>query len=185
MGLRERLAALDDRFLPPGHRERVRPTARFIVAVMAVSVAATILAIQLTRSDPLQPLGFNCVAPEQPVVERILATTVDGGRGVGGVGSQQASGSWTSSGTTVVEVTCTKLSTRQLVSTAIGPGDEGVIPGEPLAVLSESSQDGFASEIRFLHDEAEIRIALAEPVGPSESRALVESWLRLVALFDS
>ncbi len=181
MKLWDRLRALDERFVPD--RSGARPPSRNRVMIAAGVVAlaalgATALARQL--GEPAPPLGFHCVQPAQPVVERILDLSVDGSGGVGGSASQEATAYWAAGGEQVVLVTCTSMAEGELAEAAPTEGDPGIVPGSPPLLLGDSERTGFASEVRFRHDHATVVIELSEAVGGTEARDLVTSWLEQV-----
>lgn len=95
MRLGERLRRLDDRLLPRRAVQSPRPSGRWFAALLVSGVVGTAVGVVMAGRDRPPVLGFNCVAAEQPTVERVLGTRVDGSHASGGVGSQQATGTWT------------------------------------------------------------------------------------------
>lgn len=183
MGLWDRLRALDDRLVPDRSGAR-RPSRHQVVIVAGVVALAAFGAAVLARQlgEPAPPLGFHCMQPAQPVVERILDLSVDASVGVGGVGSQEATAYWSAGGEQVVLVTCTSLPEGEASAAAPTDGAPGFVAGAPPLLLRPSEGTGFASEVRFVHDEATVVIELSELVEDTDARELVTSWLEQVEM---
>lgn len=180
MGLRAKLRDLDDRALTS--RGMRTFSSWLLVGIAAVLVALVIVVVD--DGDP-EPLGFNCVVPEQGAVGRVLGTPVDGSRSVGGVGSRQAVATWMAEGQALVRVTCTSLTAEHLTGARIDEEDAGYVAGEPPIALVESETEGFAAEIWFAHESAQVVMELARDVDEQHARELVRSWQTQVELLGS
>ena len=152
-------------------------------AIGFTAMLVGLLVPRLTREP--EPLGFSCITPAQPVVEEVLGVEVDGSQGVGGTGSREATGTWTSSGTPIVHVTCRSLLPGDVNSARPSPDEAGYVEADPPFVLAHSAADAqdFDAEVRFVHASAEIRMELAATVEVAQARLLVESWLEQVRTF--
>lgn len=183
MGIGDRLRALDERFLPDRDEE---PPRRIIWVVgfgflgfLAISVG---LIVPRLMSDP-EPLGFSCMTPSQPVVEAVLGVDVSSSEAVGGTTSREATGTWTSDGTPIVHVICRSLLPNDLDGVRPSPGEAGYVESDPPFVRTQAEAEGFATELRFVHEHAEIRMQLSSEVDTGEARQLVESWSEQVRIF--